>query len=450
MALQPVEAAPRPAFSLLFEPPPAERSHAQPKPMTTAQALAGLAESSPDTMRRHVPFEPERLASLRQLSLSGEGFDKSFAAAQLQAAEGAFAQADEIVARTIREHAGHVPKGPHFGTGLVASVLACQRPDIVAAYFSAREEAAFEIHFEATSLPLAMAVVAGIKPNRVCSIGFDESAIGGAHVIRLAAAVLATATLLARAAALGEVGTGRALFTLADGAAHPGLGFCASRPGVHLVPDQYFVNSGGYADLRVQFEAAAIAWPERQTVAFWRGATTGFRARPERHWSSLQRIALCRLSLLHPDAIDAGISKVVQAATSSEPDEIARAGLIKGSVPATEFLSYRYQIDVDGNTNSWPGLYMKLLTGCPVLKIASPLGYRQWYYDRLLPWVNYVPISADMSNLLDAIATLRADDARARSIGEAGRLLALDLDWSREITAAGPALSAAFEAASLT
>ena len=55
-------------------------------------------------------------------------------------------------------------------------------------------------------------------------------------------------------------------------------------------------------------------------------------------------------------------------------------------VPEIAFPAYKFQIDIDGNTNSWPGLFQKLLTGSAILKVASPYGYRQWYYDRLRPW----------------------------------------------------------------
>ena len=120
------------------------------------------------------------------------------------------------------------------------------------------------------------------------------------------------------------------------------------------------------------------------------------------------------------------------------------AGLIRGSVPAEDFLKFKYQIDIDGNSNSWPGLYHKLLTGSPVLKVASPNGYRQWYYDRLKPWINYVPVQADMSDLAQKIEWLRTNDDQARAIGEAGLALARSLDYERELTLAHRTIRAAF------
>ena len=93
----------------------------------------------------------------------------------------------------------------------------------------------------------------------------------------------------------------------------------------------------------------------------------------------------------------------------------------------------RYLIDIDGWANSWSGLFQKLLTGSTVLKVASQQGFRQWYYDRLVPWVNYVPVRADFADLDDAIAFVLENDERAREIGEAGRQLALSLNLESEI-----------------
>ena len=43
-----------------------------------------------------------------------------------------------------------------------------------------------------------------------------------------------------------------------------------------------------------------------------------------------------------------------------------------------------------------PTFFTRLLMGCCVIKVASPFGYRQWYYGDLVPWRHYVPVAADM------------------------------------------------------
>jgi hypothetical protein len=118
---------------------------------------------------------------------------------------------------------------------------------------------------------------------------------------------------------------------------------------------------------------------------------------------------------------------------------------MRARVAPTDYLRYRYQIDIDGNSNAWEGLFMRLLTGSPVLKVASGPGYEQWYYDRLIPWTNFVPVAADMSDLAEKVSWLRANDDIARRIGEAGRSLAWSLD-EREVAGASPVIRAAMRA----
>ncbi|MBV9405128.1 MAG: hypothetical protein JO211_07270, partial [Acidobacteriaceae bacterium] len=77
--------------------------------------------------------------------------------------------------------------------------------------------------------------------------------------------------------------------------------------------------------------------------------------------------------------IDARLSAIVQNATEEDGDhlrELAQSfGMLAPRVPQPEFIRYRYQIDIDGNTNSW-SLPLKLAMGSCVLKVQSP--YRQW------------------------------------------------------------------------
>jgi hypothetical protein len=97
---------------------------------------------------------------------------------------------------------------------------------------------------------------------------------------------------------------------------------------------------------------------------------------------------------------------------------------------------YKYQIDIDGNSNAWSALFQKLLSGSAVLKIASPHNFRQWYYDELTPWVNYVPVKADMSDLVEKINWLIDHEDEAMQIGINGRQLASKLTYDEELNKA--------------
>jgi len=242
----------------------------------------------------------------------------------------------------------------------------------------------------------------------------------------------------------------------ADIGHRPGLAFSEHTPGYYLIPDPSYLETERYAELSRFFRNNNIPWDDRVPVAFWRGATTGVGRRlvpignypdPATRWRGAPRIRLCEIARDNPDIIDAGITSIIQIPDPGVRDWLQSRDLLRQSVPPQSFQQYRYQIDVDGNSNSWSGLFTKLLTGCPVLKVASRRGFRQWYYDRLRPWVNYVPVASDMEDLVEKVLWLRANDGVARRIGAAGRNLAEALTDEREVTGAAPVFAAAIRAA---
>lgn len=68
------------------------------------------------------------------------------------------------------------------------------------------------------------------------------------------------------------------------------------------------------------------------------------------------------------------------------------------SIQPEEFYEYRYHLHVDGNTASW-GLIEKLTMDAVMIWHRSPVKYQEHYYDLLKPWVHYVPLESNMSNL---------------------------------------------------
>lgn len=62
----------------------------------------------------------------------------------------------------------------------------------------------------------------------------------------------------------------------------------------------------------------------------------------------------------------------------------------------TDMCGFKYILDIDGWTNAW-GLVWKLYSGSVVMKQDSI--WKQWYYDDLKPFVHYIPIRNDFSDL---------------------------------------------------
>ena len=210
------------------------------------------------------------------------------------------------------------------------------------------------------------------------------------------------------------------------------------------IPDDYFLENRAYSKFRQLVEQKWFEWNNRRPVAFWRGASTGSVLTKE-NWQDNRRVKLCQLAKKYGDEqfIDAKITKLIQIKERGVKKLMQNANLVSSYLPGDEFLKYKYVIDIDGNSNSWPGLFTKLLTGSCVLKVESP--WKQWYYDRLQPWVNYIPIKNDLSDLIEKIHWCRQHDDRVRVIGENGRKLALSMTMESEIPKAYQTILQALE-----
>ncbi|MEO7725542.1 MAG: glycosyl transferase family 90 [Chthoniobacterales bacterium] len=133
--------------------------------------------------------------------------------------------------------------------------------------------------------------------------------------------------------------------------------------------------------------------------------------------------------------------------TEADVAEVRDLQLVKEKVRWKQLSNYRFHIDIDGHTSSFSGLFRKLLSGGLVLKVQSPEGCRPWYYDQLVSGVNFVPVSSDLSDLVDIVSYYRERPRLAESIAQRGRALALTLTYEKEFASALRTVTRAFAAA---
>lgn len=218
---------------------------------------------------------------------------------------------------------------------------------------------------------------------------------------------------------------GQIVFNMGDEVGSRHIGFCSNTNAV-LVPDCEFIGSSGYSNVRSAF-VSLPEWDERSATPFWRGSSTGIPSPGER-MITIPRAKLCQIG--QANGYDVALSGIVQA---SEIDAKELAPLVRDVRPWQQLCKYRYNIDIDGNTSAWSALFTKLLAGGVVLKVSSINNYRQWYYDLLRPWVNFAPISGDMSDLAEVVEKLEARPELAKKIARNGRNLALRLGIDSEL-----------------
>ncbi len=143
-----------------------------------------------------------------------------------------------------------------------------------------------------------------------------------------------------------------------------------------------------------------VPYNRRKNSAIWRGASTGNFL--------LGRGKLCKLSNENPSILNAKITSYCQNITPVQE--------FSGKyMNVTSQIKYKIMIDIDGNSNSWSGLAWKLYSDSIVLKVESP--YKQWYYDKLIPWMHYIPVKNNLEDLIEKISWILKHDKECEIIG---------------------------------
>ena len=245
-----------------------------------------------------------------------------------------------------------------------------------------------------------------------------------------------------------DTASGSYVCDLGDICAQPGpvLAFCSNNAENSLVPDRTFYLKNGYAADR-RLAAAAPSWNERDHTVLWRGGLNGSGSVSGDTMTSdndrlLQRV---RLGLAARDIrgtdIKIPVGKHFDAGLGEHYRSLRIAG---GYVPQSQWTHRKFAVDIDGNSNAFSNLYTRLLYGCCVLKVASPFGFRQWYYDELKPWTHYVPVAADLSDLAERVRWCRDNDDVCQAIAAAGQRLAHGMTRDSEKRATVARINAAF------
>jgi hypothetical protein len=199
----------------------------------------------------------------------------------------------------------------------------------------------------------------------------------------------------------------------------------------YLLPDLYHVEANGYQEF---FRKDRLTWSEKKPLAFWRGSTTGNSSLTTQNLSENKRYCLCKIGQQIPDLTDFKIINVVQSASDKDHANILSRlnteRLLSERISIDNYEKYKYIIDIDGNGNSWE-IIRRLELGSCILKVDSP--WSLWHYSYLKPWIHYIPIAIDLSDLHEKLKWCVTNDSRAREIAMSGRALATSLDFENEM-----------------
>lgn len=192
-----------------------------------------------------------------------------------------------------------------------------------------------------------------------------------------------------------------------------------SAPHLILLPDHFTTKeSGWHVEIgKVERMYREIPWEERKEKAFWRGAPSD-KVYTETNYATRPRCRLCLLAQEKGEVVDAGFFKDVE----TQPHLLSSLGLVLGRASVEEHLGFKYLPVLDGYMCTYPGFPWRLLSGSLTLKQESD--EVQYFYSALEPFVHYVPIKNDMSDLVEKIAWAKEHDAECRKIAENARAFA--------------------------
>ncbi len=232
-----------------------------------------------------------------------------------------------------------------------------------------------------------------------------------------------------------------ATFSVTDGnrPSHARFSFSSKSPDIVTVPDPRFFAQRAYREVAEFASENAVDWVDRRKELVWRGGLNGdgaFLTEPEAilaHPDAIQRLRLWAMG----QRLGLDIRFVLSGPPTHHEEMAAHGSMVAPGLDSNEWCAMKFAIDIDGFTNTWDNLPVRMLMGCCVLRIESAHGYRMWYHDRLRAWEHYVPVQADLGDLEEQLEWVRANDREAAEIARRGQEFARGLDFRKESALAG-------------
>ena len=202
---------------------------------------------------------------------------------------------------------------------------------------------------------------------------------------------------------------------------------CAHDKGLILFPD-WFALDDGYEPAKSQILQGnkKCSWESKLPLLLFRGADSGVWDRL--NWRSFPRPKLVALSLKYPHLIDAKFSTLLDYPDDLTPEireTIKNEGMMGNFVPMVDHPRYKYVMDVDGHCAAAPRLPLLLHSNSVLFKNMT--SSRLWFYPQMKPYVHFVPVKEDLSDLIALLKWARFHDEECKKISQNARELAAEV-----------------------
>lgn len=179
----------------------------------------------------------------------------------------------------------------------------------------------------------------------------------------------------------------------------------------------------GESESTIPFDSeSTIPFDSKIPTAVFRGSSTGIGVTVETN----PRLKVAYLSTHQPASetplIDAGITKWKNRPRKLQGEKELKCidivslpfGLVK-SLTHTEQSAYKYIIHIKGYVSAYRLSY-ELNLGSVILIVDDPDGYQLWFSQFLVPYVHYIPVKSDMSDLFSQVEYCRNNNEKMKEI----------------------------------
>ena len=200
-----------------------------------------------------------------------------------------------------------------------------------------------------------------------------------------------------------------------------------------MITKKYYADSSKFACQNKQINVKKIPWNKKVPTAVFRGSATGCGITPDTN----QRLKISLLSKNWKEDIryneqnnidgipflNAGIVSYNVRDKKDIGKPIDFINIKKLNIPKVNYLTgdeqqrYKYVVYIDGHVTA-ERLITELNSGSVILKVESLYKWIQWFHPLLKPYIHYVPVKKDLSDLADQIQWCKVNDDKCKKIVE--------------------------------
>ncbi|MBN3298284.1 PGLT1 glucosyltransferase, partial [Amia calva] len=172
----------------------------------------------------------------------------------------------------------------------------------------------------------------------------------------------------------------------------------------------YPTGLGRWDLMRDDLKRSAAQWPwrKKEPKGFFRGSRT-----------SPERDPLILLSREAPELVDAEYTK--NQAWKSEKDTLGKPPTKE--IPLLDHCKYRYLFNFRGVAASFRFKHL-FLCGSLVFHVGEE--WLEFFYPQLKPWVHYIPVKQDLSDVRELLQFVKENDDIAQEVAKRGQKFILD------------------------